>query len=128
AVGDAGAAHDAVHDFGQVRHRLSGGEVLTFGRRAGGLEPGVYSADLRPEGRHIDDEVLDHRHVAGGLDDNRLARVRDGRHLRLAGEAGATVDVHRTGAADRAAAGAAEGEGAVVELAHLNEGVEDGRG
>ena len=68
AVGDAGAAHDAVHHFAQRAHRLVRDDVLALRHGAGGLQPGLDGADLVPERRHVDDEVLDHRQVAGRLD------------------------------------------------------------
>jgi hypothetical protein len=44
---------------------------------------------------------------------------------RLAGEGRLAVDLHPAGAADRGAAGAAHGEGAVVAVLRLEDAVED---
>jgi hypothetical protein len=70
---DAGAALDAGHRLGDVDHRLRRNDVLALGRLAVGQEPRGDAADLLPVRRlHVDDQILDHRHVAHRLDDHGL--------------------------------------------------------
>ena len=74
AVRHAGAALDAGHRLGDVDHVLVGDDVLALGLGALGQEPRRDALDLLPVHRvHVDDQVLDDRHVAHRLDDDRAA-------------------------------------------------------
>ena len=148
AGGDAGAALDAGHRLGDVDHRLRRDDVLALRRIALGKQPGSDPADLLPMSRlHVGDQVLDHRHVSHRLHDDLGAAVALGlvaTHLRgdgvalgiglrllehrLAGERRLAVDLHPAGTADRGAAGAADGEGAVISVLGLEEAIEHREG
>ena len=72
AVGHAGAAVDAGHRLRDVDHRLRRHDVLALGRVALRQQPGHDPLDLLPVDRvHVHDQVLQHRHVAHRLDDDR---------------------------------------------------------
>jgi hypothetical protein len=77
---------------------------------------------------HVDDEVLDHGHVAHGLDlDDAVARALLGDvEVRVAGEPGLPVDPHAARAADRGAARAADADRAVEARLGLEDPLEDG--
>jgi hypothetical protein len=136
AGGDARAALDTGHRLGDVDHRLRGDDVFALRRVALGEQPRRDPADLGPvRGLHVSDQVLDHRHVPHRLDHDRLAasvvpvgELRGLADHRLAGEAGLAVDLHSAGAADGRAAGAPDGERAVIAILRLQEAVEDGEG
>jgi len=76
---------------------------------------------------HVDDEVLDDRHVAHRLDlDDAVAGAALGLvEVRVAGQAGLAVDAHAAGAADRRAAGAADADRAVEARLGLQDPLED---
>ena len=82
------------------------------------MQPRRDALDLLPVDRvHVDDQVLEHGHVAHRLDDDRAAVLGVlGRVLEVgvAGQAGLAVDAHAAGAADRGAAGAADADRAVL--------------
>jgi hypothetical protein len=142
AVRDAGAALDAGHGLGDVDHRLGRHDVLALGRVAVGQQPRGDALDLLPVDRvHVDDQVLDHGHVAHGLDRDDggallplVGRVpahpvrRLGRRVEVgvAGQRRLAVDAHAAGAADRRAAGAADADRAVHAILGLEDPVEDG--
>ena len=74
----------------------------------------LHRADLPPERRHVDDEVLDDRQVAHRGDRSARAQLRDDRlHARLAGEHGGAVHAHAARAADHHPAALAVRERAV---------------
>ena len=117
----------SIIDSGGTMYSRSGGVAL-------GQQPRGDAADLRPVRRlHVGHEVLQHRHVAHRLDDDRrgvavgvrtvrpFARLAD---LGLAGEAGLAVDLHPARAADRGAARAANRERAVLVVLVLEQPVE----
>ena len=102
-------------------------EVLALGHRLLGEQPRRDALDLLPVDRvHVDDQVLDHRHVAHRLDLDHavaarcLARV----EVRVAGERRFAVDAHAARAADRLAAGAADADRAVEAVARLEDRLE----
>ena len=112
AVRDAGAALDAGHRLGDVDHRLFLDQVLALGHRLLGDQPRRDALHLLPvHGVHVDDQVLDHRHVAHRLDlDHAVGAGPSARVVQMgvAGEARFAVDPHPARAADRRAAGAAD--------------------
>jgi hypothetical protein len=140
AVAHAGAALDARHRLRDVDHRLRRDDVLALGRVAVGQQPRGDALDLLPVDRvHVDDQVLDHRHVPHRLDrdDDGLLLALVGRvpaqavrglgrllEVRVAGQRGLAVDAHAAGAADRGAAGAADADRAVLAVLGLEDAVE----
>ena len=90
------------------------------------LQPGLSALELVEELGHVDDQVLDHALVPLRADADRVAAFGGGIDLGLAGEHRLTVDLHGAGAADRMAAGHAEGEGAVLLPLDGIEGIEHG--
>jgi hypothetical protein len=79
---------------------------------------------LREEVGEIRDQVLDHVHVRQRRDPDLALIILD---RGGAGEAVLAVDVHRAGAANALAAGAAEGERRILLALHLDERVEHHR-
>ncbi len=127
AVRHARAALDAGHRLGDVDHRLFGDDVLALGHRLLGQQPRRDALDLLPVDRvHVDDQVLDHGHVAHRLDlDHAVAGAAlGGVEVRVAGERRFAVDAHAAGAADRLAAGAADADRAVEAVARLQDRLE----
>ena len=127
AVRDAGAALDAGHRLRHVDHRLAIDQVLALGHRLAAQQPRRDRLDLLPvDGVHVDDQVLDHRHVAHRLDADQpvvgaLERLVE---VGVAGESGLAVDAHAAGAADRGAAGAADADRAVEAALRLEDPLE----
>ena len=104
-----------------------GHDVLALGDRLLVDEPRRDALDLLPVDRvHVDDQVLDHRHVAHRLDlDHAVAGAAGaGVEVRVAGEAGLAVDPHAARAADRRAARAAHADRAVVARLGLQDALE----
>ena len=89
---------------------------------------GVTRLDLLPVHRvHVDDQVLEHRHVAHrlDLDDAVAVGAAAGRvEVRVAGQRRFAVDAHAARAADRLAAGAADADRAVEAVARLQDRLE----
>src|SRR5439155_21354990 len=112
ALRDAAAAVDAqgllVHDV----HTLLRDPVLAPVLRAlvARLQPWPHRPELRPEGIHVDDEVLADRKVPHRRDDRYATLLRDVVHPRLAGKDRGAVHAHPAGAADHHPAALAEGE------------------
>ncbi len=101
ALGDAAAAHDAERLLVDDVHLLLRDDVLLLaGIRVAGLEPRLDRADLPPERLHVDDEVLDDRHVPHRRDDGHVPRLGDVVHPCLAGEDRGAVHAHSARAAD----------------------------
>ena len=121
AVRDARPALDAGHRLGDVDHRL----VAARGTRARApaawrSSHGVTRLDLLPVDRvHVDDQVLEHRHVAHRLDLDHAVRgaAQRGVEVRVAGQRRFAVDADAARAADRLAAGAADPDRAVEAVA-----------
>src|SRR5690554_5404960 len=94
-------------------------------RRALGADPGLDRGVLREEVRQVGNEVPDHLHVRQRVDRHpALAAVVDGLG---AGQGVGAVDVHRAGAADALAAGAAEGQRGVDLVLDLDQRIENHR-
>ena len=89
-----------------------------------GLQPRLHRVELRPERVHVDDEVLDDRHVPHRRDHRHVAAVDDRLHPLLAGQHRAPVHAHPAGAADHHPAALAVGERAVVLVLDQVEHVE----
>ena len=111
-------------------HPLLRDHVLAPGRRhrVAGLEVGVDGAELRPEGVHVDDEVL--ARPAGCPSARSPARDPASAmlaHPHLAGEHRGAVHPHPAGAADHHPAALAVGERAVVAVLDDVEDVEQRR-
>ena len=58
-------------------------------------------ANLVPERRHVDDEILDHRQVAHRRHRDRMTSLDKLTHRRLAGQRGTTIDTHAARTTDR---------------------------
>ena len=129
ALGDAAAAVDAERLLVDHVHPLLRDPVLLAVLRlvVARLQVRLHRLELRPEGIHVDDEVLDHRQVAHRRDHRHVAGVRDVVHPHLAGEHGAAVHPHPAGAADHHPAALAVGERAVVAVLDDVEAVEERR-
>jgi hypothetical protein len=91
------------------------------------VEPRLHVPDLGPEGPHVDDEVLQDRHVPHGRDHRDVAALGEGLHARLAGEHGGPVHPHPAGAADHHPAALAVGERAVHAVLDQVEDIEERR-
>lgn len=121
----AGAQNALVHPIQLFAVLLALQDLLPWHRRRVlPLEPGFDALILVVEVGHVHDQVLDHEHV-------RQRRYGGGcrrrRNLGETSEAVAAINVHRAGAADPLAAGAAEGEGRVDLVLDLDERVQDHR-
>ena len=127
AVRDARAALDAGHRLGHVDHRLAVDDVFALGHRLLCQQPRRDRLDLLPvDGVHVDDQVLDHRHVAHRLDHDHAVRRARRRlvEVGVAGEAGLAVDAHSAGPADRGATRAADPDRAVEAPLRLEDALE----
>mmetsp|Transcript_24829 Transcript_24829/g.64811 ORF Transcript_24829/g.64811 Transcript_24829/m.64811 type:complete len:260 (+) Transcript_24829:449-1228(+) len=122
----AAGAQDALVHAVQLGAVLPALEVLLLplGLRVLALEPRLDGLVLVIEVREVGHEVLDNVRVGQRLD---LDRRRAGLDVEEAREAVLAVDVHGARAADALAAGAAEGEGGVHLVLHLDEGIQDHR-
>ena len=126
ALGDAAAAHDAERLFVDHVHLLLRDDALLLERLlVARIEPRLHPSDLPPEGIHVDDEILDHRHVPHRRDHRHVTGLRDVVHARLAGKDGGTVHAHAAGAADHHPAALAIRERAVVLVLDDVEHVEE---
>ena len=129
-VRDTHAAVDAGHRLGDVNHRLVRHDVLALRRIASRHEPRHDAVDLLPvDCVHVDDQVLDHRHVAHRLDVDRHAVVGGCDCVAKQGVAGqrrVAVDAHTAGSADRRLAAAADADRAVLCGTGLEDRVEHG--
>jgi len=124
AGGAAAGAEDALVETVELVAVLRALKVLLV--HVGGplllLEPGLDGFVLVVELGEIRDEVLDDVHVRERVD---LAAGRVAVNLAGAGEGVDPVDVHGAGAADSLTAGAPEGEGGVLLILDLEQGIED---
>ncbi len=116
ALGVAGGAQDALALLVDLVHRLLGHDPLALGRRPVGDEVRLHGAELVPEGRQVDHEVLHRGELAERVDPDRpaaaaLLELLDLLHAR---QHGAPVGHARARAADRAPARVADGQGAVL--------------
>ena len=124
AGGRAAGAHDALVEAVELPPILDRLLPLALGLVGLRLEPGLHAGVLGIEVGEVGDEVLDHRHVRQRVD---LHVALDLVHAVDAGQRVDAVDVHRAGAADALAAGAAEGQGRVDLVLDLDQRVEDHR-
>src|SRR6266508_408349 len=128
ALGDAAAAHDAQRLLvDRVHLLLRVAELPLRDLLVAGVEPRLHAADLRPERRHIDDEVLEDGHVPHRRDDRDVAPLDDRLHPLLAREDRASVHAHAARAADHHATALAEAERAVDLVLDDIEDVEEAR-
>ena len=128
ALGHAAAAHDAERLLvDDVHLGLRDDVLLLAGIGVARLEPRLDGADLPPERPHVDDEVLDDRHVPHRRDHGNVTGLRDVDHARLAGEDGRAVHAHAARAADHHPAALAVRERAVVPVLDDVEDVEQRR-
>ena len=103
-------------------------QVLALGHRLLGDQPWRDALHLLPVDRvHVDDQVLDHGHVAHrlDLDDAVLRALQRGVEVRVTGQRRFAVDAHAAGAADRLLAGAADPDRPIDLIADLADRVED---
>ncbi len=120
AARGAARAQDALVQAVELVALLGGLQALLLGRDAFRDEVGLDRVVLLEELRHVHDQVADHGQARQRLEhDGALERV----HVGEARQAVLAVDVHRVGAADAFAAGAAERDGRVLRL-QLDQGVE----
>ena len=77
ALRDAAAAHDAERFLvDRVHLLLRDDPLLLRDLVVAGVEPRLHRADLVPERRHVDDQVLEHGHVPHRRDRRHVARPR----------------------------------------------------
>ena len=92
----------------------------------GRADKGISGAcPLLKELPHVDDQVLDPRHVAQGLDDDHAGFL-DAAHMRAARPARRAVDGHRTGSAHANAAGVAVREAGLLRSLDFRHHIQDG--
>jgi hypothetical protein len=102
-------------------------DVLALGHRLLGDQPRGDALDLLPVDRvHVDDQVLEHGHVAHRLDlDHAVARAGERCvEMGVAGERRFAVDANAAGTADRLAAGATDADRAVEAVFGLQDRLE----
>ena len=121
----AAGAQDALVRPVELLLVLLGLQPLAVGRRGRArLQPGLDRRVLGVEVGEVRHQVLDHRHVRQRVDLHLALDVVDGLG---AGQRVDAVDVHRAGAADALAAGAAEGQRRIDLVLDLDQRVENHR-
>jgi hypothetical protein len=81
-------------------------------------------SNLRPERSHIDDEVFDDRQILQRRDADRPTLLKFLSQRRAAGKFLGSVNLHRTGTANRGAAGVAQRETPVALVLDADQRIE----